>query len=264
MLVLASIAGSQRLAKPTELIMKRKFVPLIAVAALVTSSEAALLYHYAFETGDPTVNSGSGANVATAQGSLDSGVAGGASGFFGDFGGGNSASSDALDLTVTSDAIALNAFELSFSVNETAHTNYDDYLSFTTSSGDHFAFETFPDGTLLVLNVAAGGGNGGNVPSSVDTSDGTWRSIRFVGSAGIDPADATTALFIDDVLIGTNQLTGGATQTIADLRVGGRVGVDNRYVSAGIDEVKLSSVPEPSSVVLLGLGGCAFILRRRK
>jgi len=235
---------------------------LALTAAMATSAQGAVLYHYAFETADATVNSGTGTATATAQGSVSSGAGVGSSGFFAAFDGGNVANSDALNVDVSVSGIAMNNFEVSFNVNQVAHTNYDDYMSFQTSAGANYAFETFPTGFLHLINPGTGG-TAANIASGVDTSDGTWRSVRLVGSAGINALDATFELFIDGASVGTSQLAGGASHTMTNVRVGGRIGEDVRYAAAGIDEFIIAT-PEPSSVALLGLGGMAFILRRRK
>ncbi len=243
--------------------MKKTITILATSAALVASAQAAVVYQYSFETADSTVNSGPGTAVATAQGSVTSGAGTGSSGFFADFDGGDVAGSDAVNVDLSVSAIALNNFDLSFSVNQVASVGFDDYLTFQTTGGAHFAFETNGVGNLQLFNIGTGGGG---IGSSVDTSNSLWRTIRMVGSAGTLAADSTVELLIDGASIGTAQLTGGATQTITNMRLGGRVGADNRYSDFGLDEVVIdvTPVPEPSSTALLGLGGLALILRRRK
>ena len=93
-------------------------------------------------------------------------------------------------------------------------------------------------------------------------AEGSWTNFSVVGTTS--GADAVLEFFTGGTSNGTHTITGGASQTLQNFVIGGRSGADNRYVVAGIDEVTITSVPEPSSTALLGLGGLALILRRKK
>lgn len=226
----------------------------------VACSQGAILYNYQFETSDPTVNSGSGASVASATGSITSGVGVGASGFFGDFDGGNVAGADHMDVSVAGDAISLGNFRLTFSVNDSAATVFDDFIGLSATGGFNIAFEREgPNDTLVVFEV---GNNSGAINSTGTLTAGSWVTYTAVGSTS--GADAVIELFANGSSAGSSTYVGGASEILQTLRVGGRVGVDNRYIDAGIDEVRLENIPEPATSSLLGLGGLVLLMRRKK
>ena len=97
----------------------RTFVVLSAAllaAFLAPTAQASLLYHYTFDV-DATSNSGTGSAVATAQGTPTI-TAGGFSGSYAAFDGGDVAGSDAVDVNISGDAFSFGNFSLSFHVNE--------------------------------------------------------------------------------------------------------------------------------------------------
>ncbi|WP_435893885.1 PEP-CTERM sorting domain-containing protein [Oceaniferula spumae] len=141
-----------------------------------------------------------------------------------------------------------------------------------TNTGGNFAFpgdrrvgasfNTIGD-DFTVTAVGTGG-------SAVTVTDGilnnTYIRVVITGEAGTD--NSTWQLFNDDTdaLLSTQSLTGWATgNNSTDDNVtwaSGSSSGDNR--TALYREVSLVTVPEPSSAALLGLGGLALILRRRK
>lgn len=243
--------------------MKKYTTILAAVTvATVANLQAAVVYQYSFETADSTLNSGSGLASATAQGSVTSGAGTGATGFFADFDGGNAAGSDAINVNVSGDAIVLGNFAISLFVNDAASggTAFDDFIGFTDSNGGSSQLErSGGSGRITMFGPASITG------TTTGLQDGNWHQLLVQGSTS--GLDAVLTYSVDGVSQGTTTYTGAAAFTLNDIRIGGRVGADNRYIDAGIDEVQIhntTAVPEPSSTALLGLGGLALILRRRK
>ncbi|MGJ8655730.1 MAG: LamG domain-containing protein [Akkermansiaceae bacterium] len=136
-------------------------------------------------------------------------------------------------------------------------------------------------------NAGYAGGTG-DIDSGANVRDGSWHHIVATTTEGGD-----TQLFVDGVLGGTN--TAGASivddgnlnsgefwignnpdNTTTDRMWDGLiddVAQYNRVLSATeVDEIyqagllgtSLGAIPEPSSSLLLGLGGIAIVLRRRK
>ena len=235
----------------------------ITIAWFSVSAHASTLYHYQFETSDPTVNAGSGSATAIAAGSITS-TAGGASGNFGDFDGGNVAGSDVIDLNLAGDAISLGSFTISLSINDSSATSYDDFIGFNTSAGTNLVLER-QGGALEANNrmTLTDLTNSNGIATAIGAlAEGSWADFSVIGRTS--GADAVLELMTGTTSNGFLTVTGGASQTLANFRIGGRLGADNRYVEAGIDEVKITNVPEPSSTALLGLGGLALLFRRRK
>jgi len=136
-------------------------------------------------------------------------------------------------------------------------------------------------------NNASYAGGAGDLNSGVNIRDAAWHHIVVTTTEG-----GATQIYVDGALEGTNN--GPASIGLSDLEntngvandlfIGnhsednarqwdGRIddiGIWNRALTASeVSEifnanVSLGSIPEPSSTALLGLGGLAFILRRRK
>ncbi|BDS07180.1 hypothetical protein NT6N_22200 [Oceaniferula spumae] len=240
--------------------MKTALPLLTATVVLATSTQAALLYHYTFDV-NSTANSGTGAAVATVQGTPTI-TAGGQSGSYADFDGGNVAGSDAVNVNVSGDAIVLGSFAIRLYVNDAASggTNFDDFLAFTDSNGGaHFLERSGASGTIALFGDASISGTTNGL------QDGNWHELLLTGATS--GADALFTYSVDGTVQGTSTYTGAAAFTLNDIRIAGRVGADNRFIDAGIDEVQIfntTTIPEPSSTALLGLGGLALLLRRRR
>lgn len=124
------------------------------------------------------------------------------------------------------------------------------------------AFEADGDDYL----VTAVGQGGSQVRVTNGILDETYVRIVISGAAGTDAA--TWTMFNDDTdaLLSTQNLAGWAGgNSSTDDNIGWQSGSSsgaNR--EAFFREVTLETIPEPSSTALLGLGGLALILRRRK
>lgn len=124
----------------------------------------------------------------------------------------------------------------------------------------------------LRMEVSSGGFEFGS-----GLSDGNWHMVAFVMNAndGINDVD----VYIDGTY--TTRSSGGTTIATA---TGGEIGFgadqtgsrgftgqldqvqifDTALTKGELDTISVTAVPEPSSTALLGLGGLALILRRRK
>jgi len=103
-------------------------------------------------------------------------------------------------------------------------------------------------------------------------ANGTTVAADNWGSDGYTGTTSHALILVDATSNGLTTLTLEYTATAADvgktigIQLLGDVGDDGNGTEnyAFMDNVQLQSVPEPSSMALLGLGGLALILRRRK
>lgn len=86
--------------------------------------------------------------------------------------------------------------------------------------------------------------------STDGTNFGSATNVTFSASGGPQTADFSTFT--------------GATQVRVEFTDNGFDGVGLGGDRVGLGEVRFSTVPEPSSMALLGLGGIALLRRRRK
>jgi hypothetical protein len=136
----------------------------------------------------------------------------------------------------------------------------------TTSAGEFGA-------TGGILNYSWGGGvdygeaAGGTAPGTI--YDGGWHHVAVT-------YDGTTKrLYFDGVELGSGKNVGTLAVGAANFRIGSTN--SGEFMNGLIDDVRvydnalsqseistLASIPEPSAVALLGLGGLALLIRRRK
>lgn len=164
------------------------------------------------------------------------------------------------------------AFESGAGVNYRmihATNNSSDYVSTHEGIGTNILADT-------QYTVSWEYGNGASGASGVGSADytielGTINAGVFTSLATLNQTITTTTnaeiFFGDDNEKAGNDLvfTTGGTVSGDDLSV--RISIANSSIAwAGFDNVTLDAeaVPEPSSAALLGLGGLALILRRRK
>jgi len=104
--------------------------------------------------------------------------------------------------------------------------------------------------------------------STYNTTSSYHGGVIELYNADTGTVYSSSSFFLNGGSVGTQDHTLTYEAQAAD--VGDRLGIrvhetnnnGNRYVA--IDTVSFTSVPEPSSSALLGLGGLALILRRRK
>ncbi|MDG1357598.1 MAG: PEP-CTERM sorting domain-containing protein, partial [Akkermansiaceae bacterium] len=107
----------------------------------------------------------------------------------------------------------------------------------TVAIGDHDAGGR-PGFSGYDIRLLAGGSTVASISSTTTPGDGTFTDVSF----------SYTAQAGDSGLLGIElqEINGGSGKAV------------------DFDNVRLSFVPEPSSTALLGLGGLAFIFRRKR
>jgi hypothetical protein len=199
-----------------------------------------------------------------------------------DFTGSNSIASDGTSFDIGSVTFTRHAWNdgLAFDgMTMTGHHTADNQNSshVNIGSGGDAADRANLNELLHVWNIGAGNSNGSQVDLSIALTNGTYNLQYLVGgggSRGNDLFDVSNGAVGsgNEVLLGsfettssTNYLiTGTVTVTDGSLElavVGDNASGDARPILSGLI---ISQVPEPSTTALLGLGGLALILRRRK
>ncbi len=140
-----------------------------------------------------------------------------------------------------------------------------------------------PASQFAIIQQASTGGPRDSV--SIDLSSNSWHHVVATGST----IDGELKLYFDGALVGTDSsmngnmtLNGAGGIGSPHITIGGRGAVTSNLFDGQIDEFALygtvldltaveahydtgiMAVPEPSSAALLGLGGLALILRRRR
>lgn len=228
--------------------MKKILIAIAVLAVPVLSSQAAVIANYDFEgnvatsiinptgatAGDVGVGSGLNLNLGAGAG--------------GDILGGNS---NGFGFTLATTAGVPTTLADAFAA--------DDYITFTVTpdAGNSIEFTTL-DFDIRV-NAVANGINEYAVFSSVDGFASTADAFE---TGAITVAAATTAVSQID-LSGLGPVT---SATEFRIYVYGSSVTGNSNTGSDYDNIVLQGtvVPEPSSAALLGLGGLAFILRRRR
>ncbi|MFC4993485.1 LamG domain-containing protein [Rubritalea tangerina] len=243
------------------------------VAALGMSAgnvSAALVAHYTFDNaGNLGENSGSagltwnGSSGATAV----SGKFGGAAGFV--------PATDYWNSGFGTAAVDFSNFTVSMHVKAPSAGNWTDFISFNGGGGT-LKIEQNSGGHASVYSTNTPGGaavtiGGGAGP---DIRDGGWHQLGLVSSGG------TLTLYIDGIAVESAAYAGSGT--ITGLQLGAEWALGRR-TTADIDDVAIydraltagemawlnvnvatEAVPEPSSAILIGLGGLGLVLRRKR
>lgn len=125
-------------------------------------------------------------------------------------------------------------------------------------TGDQYSSHT----AGFCFNVAVGG-----VLYSARTGANFWTPDNWYHIIGTYDGSSVN-LYVDDVLIDSTPASGTMTDYNSNVRIGGfnnleRVGID--YLPGLVDEVRIynHAIPEPATLLLLGLGGLALLRKRR-
>ncbi len=157
-----------------------------------------------------------------------------------------------------SGAGALNA-----NFNNTTGTNtIDNYMMSpvrTFNNGDQISFFTrtvsapaFPDRLLLKLSLAG-----------ASTSVASFTTTLVTVNGGLTTGGYPTSYTLFSATItGLGGPTSGRFAFNYNVPNGGPTGANSDFI--GIDDVRYSAVPEPGSMIALGLGAAALVARRRK
>ena len=159
---------------------------------------------------------------------------------------------------------------------QTTQTSQQHMVTWGNSANTQInAFRTTTGATRGILNYNWGGPANGDYDQEAggDIADGAWHHVAVTYDSGT----STKHLYFDGVELGSGLVVTN------DLNVQGinfRIGTDRSGANSFnglIDDVRvysdaqsasqiaaLAAVPEPSTTALLGLGGLALILRRRK
>ncbi len=176
----------------------------------------------------------------------------------------------------TDTGIDLSSFSVSMHVKGGANNAWHDYMSIGTGGNTVHVLEQTNTGAVANYNVNTVGGDGGQAGpyDNINVTDGNWHHI------GMTVGNNTVTLYVDGVARASADYTGSGTPTA--FQIGARFGAGRAMENALIDDVSVwdgaltatematlssnaaTSVPEPSSTALIGLGGLALILRRRK
>jgi len=249
---------------------KTAFCTAVTSMAFAGFSSAALVYEVNFDGADPATTTGTGGQIGWDGGSapIAGDVVTGPTGF----GNGYSFATvrpyeQVLPTTINANNATVSFFFLG------KQANFRDYLSIGTDAGNQLYFETNgADGVGIFNNGTFGGGPDLSTNSVGAVDFNAWNHIALT----LDSTNNQSVLYLNGVQTATSTWAAGETFNI--LQLGSRFGEGVRASpNASIDEVRiydetlnatqvagLSTIPEPSSTALLGLGGLALILRRRK
>jgi len=264
-------------------LMKRKtkcpsMVAAVAMVVTVASAPAAMVANFTFDdAGNLGANTGS---VATQWNSF-SGVSQSTGRFGSGAGSFEAGVSSAWDNNLN--VANLESFTLSLHVKSNQTAAWKDFVSIGTTNNVVFVLERTGAEGVANYNVGNVGGTAdGQVVSApgagvFDVDDGEWHHL------GLTVGGGALTLYIDGLNRGSVAYSGSGA--LSAFQLASRFGDAGRAITAEIDDVALfdealtdgqmqflsanaaaglSAVPEPGSAALLGLGGLAVILRRRK
>lgn len=254
--------------------MKLKKYYLTAAAAVLGASSvsAAMVANFTFDD-DTNLGANTG-TVATSWNSFTgvnqtAGLFGTGSGSF------ISGASGAWDSSFAVGA-NLSSFSISMHVKTpVGGTSWKDFVSIGIGN-QVFVLEQTGALGLANYNIGDVGGDAGTTGSSnaVNITDNAWHHI------GLTVGGNVATLYVDGANVSSGAYTGSGL--ITSFQLASRFGEGARSITTEIDDVAIfdttlsnsemsflsnnaaAAVPEPSSAALLGLGGIALILRRRK
>ncbi len=248
---------------------------LAATVAVTLPANAALIAHYTFDT-DASATVGTDATLGDAASiSTESIIGSGSLSLSG---------APATDGAGTNGAVSGNSFSWGASDVRTVafwmKANSGDFgddaatlISLGGGTDGGSRFDVAINGNNLRLEVQSGGSTSGSV-----VADGSWHHIAVVVPNATSTVNDVN-YYIDGTLAGTFSNAQSINTGTGPLRMGDSYQDTGRDLKGFLDDVRVYDealdatsiaalatvpIPEPSSTALLGLGGLALILRRRK
>jgi hypothetical protein len=225
---------------------------LLALGSSISSSHAATLVSYEFLDNDVTQTTGTATGSDVSYGSFTGGGAGGTLG--------TSSASDSLYVrTSATGAAAADADTLAKAIT------LNNYATFTLTNTTG---ETV-DLTNLTFDIYFTAGGTTNTYGLYVMSDAAaFTAGNELGSVVYDTTVSAAPATATQITTGLSGLADLATSDTIDFRIYFVDNIDSVDPIFRVDNITVNgdvaAVPEPSSTVLLGLGGLALILRRRK
>ena len=260
----------------------------VALFATTLSSQAALTAHFTFD-GDASDSQGGAAGTEVGSVTYVAGKFGQAASI--------ASVGEHIDLNSTTlGAVGTGDFSVSLWVNLNGATVTSDPALFSSKpwggtghlSNNGFVYAVKAGGELDIHTVGGGtrrdwdnaAGGGGGAPSLaagwnnlIMVRDGTNLSFYLNGTqfgsaytltAGEDFSSNFQNFLVGDSTHTINGAYNGGPNWTGDVLFDDLAFYDNALTSAEITALQSNAAPEPSSTALLGLGGLALILRRRK
>lgn len=252
----------------------------LAAAALTSTSESALILHYTF---DSDASDAVGSNDLTAQADDSTNfptiqISGGKAGGYASFDGQNYFNRSQFS-PVSGDA------DRTFSMFVRTTADNSGSTGGTTTFFGGWGDDSLSARVRFDLGLQGGSNNQlrGEYNSGASTSlttaainTGVWRHLAIVWDGGTN----TATFYLDGAFYGSETETNNLVTAAPGVEDGFFLGTDtrtNRFFTGDMDDVRvydealdataianLAAVPEPSSTALLGLGGLALMLRRRR
>ena len=242
-----------------------------ALAMIIPQANAALLAHWTFDEGSGTTAADSSGNGLTATTTATTTYVAGISGTAAQLPRFTLADSSSLAL-----AGGNTAFTISLWANTTTSDDFAVLAGFEGqgSTGDRYAIKT--SGGNIEATVG-GATAAANLPT---TSNGNWIHIVAVN----DPTAGNSKIYVNGVQSGADGSVINLSSTDLQWTMGTYWNSNSYNYTGALDDVQVYdealsagdvtflfnnagstvAVPEPSTTALLGLGGLALILRRRK
>ena len=243
--------------------MKKTITTLGILSAMAMSTHASILFTEDFSYADGSLSS-------TAAWDTHSGTAGQIQVSGGVITVTDSQTEDVNRLfgsTITSGSVYA-AFDFSVTSSSAGGTDFEYFAHFGTGTSNF--------NSRMEISAANASGDYTVGVSHASSTDATWASDLTFGTTykavlGYDRDTGTATLWLDPANIGSTSIATSTTNstdvTTFYLRESGSsinetTSIDNLFVGTAFTDVV--PVPEPSSTALLGLGGLALIMRRRK
>ncbi|WP_435895841.1 PEP-CTERM sorting domain-containing protein [Oceaniferula spumae] len=263
--------------------MKHTIITKTSIAATMAlsfaaSASAVVVYQDTFSDTDLTSNPGTGGGIIAGTGSNTGGPLQEAGGNMSQVAASGGAGGQMVGKGVTNNSFAIApgyTLSVTYSISNQANSGNPPYPSNSFSFGlvessvdvaTLGGFHSFSAYEGIGLNLTERSG----APLGLMYGDGTGPSNLLDGSQTVTTGtDQTMVLTVDaagNYSFSLNGATAGTGTTAMDLSKSYKFAIYTQGSDGGsmISQVTLDVVPEPSSTALLGLGGLALIMRRRR